>query len=110
MAKVANYCQLWLTCRDKTEAGKIADSLLKKRLIACARQVPVNSAYRWKGKIDSSKEIMLLMESRTDLFDEIEAEVKKLYSYDTFVLGAVTTSKVSKNAGKWLRSELKHGS
>jgi periplasmic divalent cation tolerance protein len=103
------YCQLWLTCKDKAEADKIANTLLVKQLIACARQVPVKSDYRWQGKIDSSKEVLLMMEGRLDLFDEVEAAVSKLHSYDTFVLTATPVTKISKKAERWLADEFSNG-
>ncbi|MBI2592345.1 divalent-cation tolerance protein CutA [Candidatus Saccharibacteria bacterium] len=103
-----NFCQLWLTCADKAGANKIAKTLLDKRLVACVRQIPVASDFHWRGKIQHANEIMLLMESRGDLFDEIEREVAKLHNYDTFVLEATPVTKISKKAGQWLKGELKN--
>lgn len=97
-----NYCQLWLTCADKTEADSIAAALLDKRLIACAKQVPVSSDFIWQGKVDHNDEILLVMDSREDLFEQIEAEITKLHSYDTFVLQAVPVNRVSAGAKAWL--------
>jgi periplasmic divalent cation tolerance protein len=105
---VADFCQLWLTCKDKHEADKIANSLLGKHLIACARQVPVTSDYLWKDKVEHSIETMLLMESRLDLFDKVETEIAKLHSYDTFVLEAIPVSRVSKGVVDWLKQELQN--
>ena len=49
----------------------------------------------------------MMMESRADLFDEVEAEVAKLHSYDTFVLEATPVTAISKSAAAWLKRELK---
>lgn len=106
---MADFCQLCLTCKDKSEADKIADALLVKHLIACARQMPVSSTYRWKGKIETSNEVMLLMESRSDLFEEIEKEVAKIHSYDTFVLESFRIEKLSGEAKGWLKEVVRHG-
>lgn len=131
MAK-PNFCQLWLTCANKEEADKIAKHLLAcpapnpersslqsdygasssgagvKHLVTCVRQIPGSSKYRWQGRVESSKEIFLEMLSSTDHFDEIEREVAKLHSYNTFVLTATPISKVSKKAEQWLKKELKN--
>lgn len=105
--KPAKFCQLWLTVGSKEEADKIANTLLVKHLVACVRQIPVSSDYWWKGRIDHSNEILLQMESRQDLFDQVEAEVAKLHTYSTFVLEATPVTAISKSAAKWLKSELK---
>ena len=104
-----DFCQLWLTCADKKEADKIANTLLVKHLIACAKQVPVSADYWWQGKIEHGEEILLIMEGKLELFDRIETEVKKLHSYETFVLEAVPVLKVSKKAEQWLSGEIKNG-
>lgn len=82
------------------------NALLEKHLIACARQVSVNSDYRWQGKIEHNNEELIIMETKLELFDRIEAEVSKLHSYDTFNLQAVPVTKVSKKAEAWLSEEL----
>ncbi len=106
--KGTNFCQLWLSCKDAQEADKITNTLLVKHLIACAKQISVPSTYWWKGKLEQAEEVILLMESRMDLFNFIEAEVAKLHSYDTFVLEAIPISRISKKATTWLKSELKN--
>lgn len=100
------FCQLWLTCEDKAEATKIAKALLDKRLVVCAKQLPVSADFIWYGKVDQNEEILLVMESREDLFDKVEAEVEKIHSYETFVLQAIPFVNVSKKAQKWLEENL----
>lgn len=100
------FCQLFLACADRAEAEKIASALLKEHLVACAKFVPIDSMYWWQGKIESGSEVLLVMESRQDLFDQVEAAVAGLHSYDTFVLTAVPLDRVSKNAAAWLDKEL----
>lgn len=104
---MSNFCQLWLTCANREEADKIANTLLVKHLAACAKQVAIASDFRWQGKIEHSNEVLLVMDSKLELFDEVEKEVAKLHSYDTFVLQAVPIGKVSANARRWLETELK---
>jgi len=63
--------------------------------------MPVSSDFRWKAKIEHSDEVLLQMESREDLFEQVEKEVAKLHSYDTFVLESTPVDKISKKAEKW---------
>jgi periplasmic divalent cation tolerance protein len=103
---MTDFCQLWLTCADSAKADKLAKTLLTKHLVACVRQSPIVSDYRWQGKIEHEAEVLIIMTSRIDLFDQVEREVTKLHSYDTFVLEAVPIVKASKAAQKWLNEEL----
>lgn len=102
-----SFCQLQLTCKDSTEASRITKALLDRRLIACAKQVPVKSSYLWKGKASSSNEVLLVMDSRSDLFDQVEAEVAALHSYEVFTLMAAPATRVSSKAQEWLESSLR---
>jgi periplasmic divalent cation tolerance protein len=97
---------LFLTCADKKEADVIIKRLLEQSLIVCAKQLPVTSQFHWQGAIESSAEVLVIIESLQSKFDSIEAEVKKLHSYDTFVLFAVKAIRVSAQAQKWIEKEL----
>lgn len=103
----SSFCQLWLTCANQKEADAIKNTLLVKHFVACVREISVKSTFHWQGKIEQGDEIMLLMESRMDLFNKVEAEIKKLHSYETFVLEAVAVDRISKEAEQWMEEEVK---
>lgn len=98
---------LYLTCADQAEADKIAQSLLEKRLVVCVKKMPVKSDFLWQGKIDHGSEILLIMDSSEELFDQVEQEVKRLHSYDTPNLVSVLISRSSAGIPEWLQQELK---
>src|SRR5437762_1558198 len=102
------FCYMYLTCTVK-EADSLIDVLLQKRLIVCAKKIPVNATYWWEGEVTKDDEIMLMMESGEEMFDAIEAELKDIHSYDTFVLTAVLMIRVSKDAQTWLEENLQKG-
>lgn len=97
---------LYLTCANEDEAKTISGALLEARLIACARRSPVNSSYWWDGKINQDDEILLMMESIEDNFDDIEKVVTKLHSYDEYVLTAVPVLKTTPGVRQWLNETL----
>ncbi|RLI43026.1 divalent-cation tolerance protein CutA [Candidatus Bathyarchaeota archaeon] len=77
------YIVVFMTVSDKKEATKIAHSLLKERLIACANIVgPVSSLFWWEGKIDKASEFLVIMKSRKSLFKKLSEKVKELHSYE----------------------------
>lgn len=106
---MTDFCQLWLTCADKKEAAKIANTLLAKHLVACVRQMSVTSGYLWHQKIEHGTEILLVMTTRQDFLEKVEAEIAKLHSYNTFALEAIPIKLVSEKTKSWLDKELISG-
>lgn len=102
-----NFVQMVLTCGNWQEAQRIVDRLLEERLIAAAEFIEVRSKYPWKGELQDDKEIRLVMESAEHLFEAVEAEVRKLHSYEVFVLQSMPIAQISKDARQWLEKTLK---
>ena len=73
-----------VTCGSVKEARKIARVLVEQRLAACVNilEVPVRSIYRWKGNIDSAKEVLLIIKSSLKRFATLQKAIRKLHSYD----------------------------
>jgi periplasmic divalent cation tolerance protein len=100
-----NFVEMILTCVSWQEAQKIADHLLEKRLVACVEFMEIKSKSWWKGTLEDAKEVKLIMQSLADNFKQIETEVSKLHSYETFVLQQIPLTALSKEAQNWLVSE-----
>jgi len=98
---------IYITCKDSEEAEKIAEHLLKERLIGCANIFPVKSIYWWKGKIQKDNETVLLAKSKKEKFKSIELAVKKIHSYDIPLIECWDVSDVNKEYLDWLEKELK---
>ena len=98
---------LFLTCANNGEADKISQALLTKKLVVCIKKTVVSSSFLWKGSIAKSNEVLLIMDSTEEKFEEIEKEVRKIHSYETFVLLATSVIKSSKGVREWIKDELK---
>jgi periplasmic divalent cation tolerance protein len=100
------FIMLLLTCATKAEAERISIELIERRLIACAKMMPVHSIFQWEGAVQGDDEIMLIMETSQELCQDIEEVVRSLHSYKTFVLTGIPVVYASKNAQEWLHSSL----
>ncbi len=60
-------------------------AVVEARLAACANVLgaPVQSIYRWKGKVETAKEVLVLVKSTRKRFSALEREIRRLHSYDT---------------------------
>jgi periplasmic divalent cation tolerance protein len=71
-------------CGSGTEGRRIARSVVEKRLAACVNLLPgrVQSVYRWKGKVETARERLLMIKTTARRLAELEREVKRLHSYE----------------------------
>jgi len=93
-----------VTCKSQAEAKKIARAVVKARLAACANVLggPVESIYRWKGKVETAKEVLVLIKSTRKRFSMLEREIRRLHSYETPEIVAVPIAEGSKAYLDWL--------
>jgi periplasmic divalent cation tolerance protein len=98
---------IFITTEDKKQAEKIARGLLEAKLIACANIINgVRSLFWWQGKIDSSKETLLVLKTKKILFKKIEKKVKLLHSYQTPEIIALPVVQGSQDYLKWINSSV----
>jgi periplasmic divalent cation tolerance protein len=95
-----------VTCGSKKEARHIAKSLVECRLAACVQEVggPVHSTYRWKGKIESGKEFLLLIKTTRKRFSAVSELVRNLHSYDVPEIIALPVERGSRDYLDWITS------
>lgn len=102
----SNPVELVLTCASWQEAQRITDALLAGKLVACVEHMEVRSRNWWQGKIEDNKEIKLIMTTIAEKYDEIEAEIRKHHSYETFVLPMIPIAHLNTDATQWLEEVL----
>ena len=94
---------IFITTGSKKEAEVIARDLVGKRLAACVSILPsVESVYTWKGRIQASKECLLIAKTEDRLFLKVEKAVKRLHSYECPEIVAFQLSKGSADYMRWI--------
>jgi periplasmic divalent cation tolerance protein len=94
-----------VTAGSEDEAHKIARLLVKEKKAACVNIVPgVDSLFRWKGKIDSARETLLLAKTRTSLLPHIISLVKEVHGYEVPEIIALPIIDGSEDYLRWLDS------
>ncbi|HXO00023.1 MAG TPA: divalent-cation tolerance protein CutA [Candidatus Acidoferrales bacterium] len=93
-----------VTCSSPKEARKIARAVVDQRIAACANIVttPVQSVYRWKGKVESAKEFLLIIKTTQARFAKLAAEVKRLHSYDVPEIIALPIARGARDYLTWI--------
>jgi periplasmic divalent cation tolerance protein len=77
------YRIVFVTCGSVGEAKRIGKAVVEKKLAACANiVVGVESIYRWKGKVERAREVLVVIKTTAARLRELEREVKRLHSYE----------------------------
>lgn len=77
------YICVYHTCESIEQAKKLANALLKEKLIACATFFPgAFSMYPWGNQIETTKEVFLLLKTREDQIDILKQKIQEISTYD----------------------------
>ncbi len=97
-------CQLVLTtCPNRRAANRIARALVGERLAACVNIVPIaQSVYRWRGKIESAPEFLLVIKSLRRVYKRLEARLRALHPYELPEVIAVPIAGGYRNYLAWI--------
>ena len=102
------YIIILVTVKDNTEAQKIAQAVLGKRLAACVNTVPgVNSTYWWVDKIESEEESLLIIKTEVRMLNAVIEMVKKNHSYATPEIIALPIVGGDPDYLKWIEKTLR---
>lgn len=102
------YIVVFVTTSDRKEADKIAAALIQKKLAACVNIVSkIESVYRWQGKIEKSKESLLIIKSKKNKLAGLIKLVKSLHSYTVPEVIALPIAGGSKTYLNWINESLR---
>ncbi|MGB8323168.1 MAG: divalent-cation tolerance protein CutA [Candidatus Acidiferrum sp.] len=109
MARTEPFRVVLVTCGSLAEGRKIARSAVERKLAACVNisSAAVESVYRWKGKIESGREYLLIMKTTARRLNELEREVKRLHSYETPEFVALEVKGGSKAYLEWIAESVR---
>ncbi len=99
---------VYITTKDKEEARKIGEELVKVRLAACVNILDnINSIYWWEGKIQDDKEAVLIAKTKESLVSELIKKVRALHSYSCPCIVSLPILDGNKAYLDWLQKETK---
>jgi periplasmic divalent cation tolerance protein len=96
---------VFVTAPSSEKAREIALSLVQKKLAACVNIVtPINSIYLWEGQIQDEQETLLIIKSRSDLFeDDLAPAIRAIHPYQVPEIIALPIEIGSKEYLDWIR-------
>ena len=67
---------------DKSKAYKLSANLMKKKLIPCVNFHNIESHFWWKGEINKSNEVQLIMKCKEGNLHKLYQNILKSHSYE----------------------------
>ena len=78
---MSDHGVLLTTLPTQEDARRIARLLVEEKLAACVHLLPIESFYRWEGQVQNEGELLLLIKTRTALFDAAMARIRAEHPY-----------------------------
>src|ERR1700737_4177423 len=101
---------VFITTANSEEAARLAKMLVERRLAACVQILPeMESIYRWQGKVERQKEILLIAKTTNSRFAELERKVRAVHSFETPEIVALPLAAGSPPYLEWLISSVTAG-
>ena len=99
------YIIVFTNCASAEKAAKIATALVAQKLAACVNIVDsMNSVYLWQGKIEHSKETLLMIKTRQALYKSVQKAIQEMHEYELPEIIAVPIEAGETNYLNWVQS------
>ena len=90
------------------QATRLSRALLEERLVACVNVVPgVVSFYRWKGRLERDAEVLLVIKTRGERFEELKAALLAEHPYEVPELVALEVKGGHQRYLEWLEDSVR---
>ena len=74
---------VYSTIDNIQDAKRIANDLVENKLVACVNILPkIESIYRWKGKVEESKECVIIAKTVDKNVKSVISKIKELHPYE----------------------------
>jgi periplasmic divalent cation tolerance protein len=101
----SRFAVVLVTAPDLKTARAMAKAALQARLIACANLIPkIESHYWWEGKIESGREVLLVLKTQKSNLAALEKLILSRHPYNTPEFLILPLSAGSKKYLNWLES------
>ena len=101
------FCCVLSTVPNIKKARQLAGLLVSKRFAACVQILPgLESHYRWRGKKETSKEILLMIKTKTSAYKKLEKILLKNHPYEVPEIICLPITKGSKTYLDWIAEEV----
>lgn len=100
------FLEVHTSFSGREDAQRVAHILVSERLAACANILDTHSIYPWKGKIESTGEVLVIFKTKENKYPALQARLTELHPYEVPMITALTIQAGSKSYLAWLERSL----
>ena len=90
------------TYPNKKSILKIANQLVKTKIIACVNISKIDSVYSWDGKIQNSSEYIAIFKTITKNKNKLKKRITETHPYDVPEIAEIDVTSINKSYLNWL--------
>lgn len=90
------------TYPNKNSINKIANELVKNKIIACVNITKISSIYSWQGKIKNTSEYIALFKTTQKNKKSLKEKIKATHPYKVPEIAEINITSINKSYLKWL--------
>ncbi|MDD4932489.1 MAG: divalent-cation tolerance protein CutA [Methylacidiphilaceae bacterium] len=96
-----------ITASSTEEGARLARALLEARAASCVNLLSgVRSFYWWQGKREEADEVLLLVKSAKERWNELQSVIRQTHSYECPEMVALCPEQVEERYLRWWTGEL----
>jgi len=91
---------------DREAGSRIAEALIAGKLAACVNILAeCTSIYRWQGAVETAAEFPLMIKTRAEMYEDVEALIRSLHPYELPEIIAVPVEAGSPAFLDWIKTQ-----
>lgn len=96
------FLLIYTTYKNKEASDAIVNPLLQENLIACANFFPITSRYHWKGAIENTEEIVVILKTRKENWEKVRDFIEKRHPYETPCIIKLAEVESNESYASWI--------
>jgi len=90
------------TYPNKKSISKIANELVKNKIVACVNMSKISSIYSWKGKVEDTSEYIAIFKTIAKNKELLKQKINETHPYDVPEIAEVDVASINKSYLNWL--------
>ena len=90
------------TYPNKNSINKIANKLVKDKIVACVNITKISSIYSWQGNIKNTSEYLALFKTTQKNKKSLKEKIKATHPYKVPEIAEINITSINKSYLKWL--------